>query len=571
MARRPTAPQPSINDFGDSKIISNIGGADFINNNIDKLNALRCWFLWYPDLAFDLLKPATGGMNLCFDQRVSMRMDSRFAAFHNCQPRGAAKTFGNVWVAVVDEIVYPAIEIALSAQTKENASDLLNDKMNELLRWIPALQNEIVKFSNSKNSTSVMFKNNASLDILANSQSTKGQRRKRLRIEESNLVDDFTFQDALKPVTEVGRYTCGKLAIIDPCELNQQINYYTTPGWRGTDEHNRVLKMIRNMVDLKGEMVLGANWMLPCWYGRGSTKSQILEKKRTMNPTAFAQNYGGEWTGTTTGALVSINNLLKCRTLTEPMFKPGADDEIYMAVDVARSQVEANNKSSISIIRVKRNDRNRVTSLDLVNLFNISNTLNYSSQAVIVKRTKKQYGAKMVVVDGNGLGAGLVDELLKDTIDPMTGESLGCWDTVNTTNEPEDIANAEECLFDLKAQSYQTKVITDFIDAVDSGMLRLLEQKQYDVFKSEQDDTYQERFMPFIQTDFLVEEVSNLKLESNGKSLSIKKEVARIDKDRFSSVAYNIFYILEFENDAVQAQTYDLSDIFSFRAPKIRR
>lgn len=239
--------------------------------------------------------------------------------------------------------------------------------------------------------------------ILANAQSSKGQRRKRLRMEESNLVNNELFEDALKPIVEVARYTCGKLAIADPCELNQQINYYTTPGWRGSDEHARVLKMIRNMVDLKGEMVLGADWMLPCWYGRGSTKSQILEKKKTMNPTAFAQNYGGEWTGTSTGALVSINKLLKCRSLSTPLFSPGKDDEIYMAVDVARSQSEANNKSSIAIIRVKRNERGRVTSLELVNIFNISNTLNYTNQALIVKRTKKQYNAKMVVVDGNGL------------------------------------------------------------------------------------------------------------------------------------------------------------------------
>lgn len=122
----------------------------------------------------------------------------------------------------------------------------------------------------------------------------------------------------------------------------------------------------------------------------------------------------------------------------------------------------------------------------------------------------------------------------------------------------------------MKAQSYQTKVITDFIDVVDNGTLRLLEPKQYDVFAVDHDATYQERFMPYIQTDLLIEEIANLKLESNGKSLAIKKEVSKIDKDRFSALAYAIFYALEFEN-TVQQQDYDLDDIFSFRAPQIRR
>lgn len=553
-----------------TQLRSNIEQDSFVERNIEKLKALRSWILWYPDLFFDLLSPSIGGLKLCFDQRVSMRCDSRFAAFHTCQPRGSAKTFGNIFVAFVDLIVLPAIEIAVSAQTKENAAQILDDKYKELIRWIPALQNEILKYKHRDNDTEVLFRNNARFDILANAQSSKGQRRKRLRIEESNLVNDEMFQDALKPIVEVARYTCGKLAIADPCELNQQINFYTTPGWRGSDEHSRVTSMIRNMVDLKGTMVLGADWMLPCWYGRGSSKSQILEKKKTMNPTAFAQNYGGEWTGTSTGALVSINKLLKCRSLPSPMFDAGRDDEIYMAVDVARSQNEANNQSSIAVIRVKRNERGRITTIELVNILNVSNTLNFSNQALIVKRYKNKYNARVVVVDGNGLGSGLVDELLKDTIDPMTGESLGCWDTMNTTNEPEDPYNAEECLFDMKAQSYQTKVITDFIDVVDNGTLRLLESRQYDVFAAERDETYQEKFMPFIQTDLLVDEIANLKLESNGRSLSIKKEVSKIDKDRFSALSYAIFYVLEFEN-TVQKQDYDIDDIFTFRAPQIRR
>lgn len=386
-----------------TQLRSNIEQDSFVERNIEKLKALRSWMLWYPDLAFDLLSPSVGGLKLCFDQRVSMRCDSRFAAFHTCQPRGSAKTFGNVWVSIVDSIVLPAIEIAVSAQTKENAAELLNDKYNELVRWVPALQNEILKYKHNNNDSEITFRNKARMDILANSQTSKGQRRKRLRIEESNLINDEMFQDALKPIVEVARYTCGKLAIADPCELNQQINFYTTPGWRGSDEHARVLTMIRSMVDLNGSMVLGADWMLPCWYGRGSSKSQILEKKKTMNPTAFAQNYGGEWTGSSTGALVSINKLLKCRTLTAPMFESNKDDEIIMAVDVARSQNSANNQSSIAVVRLKRNERGRISAIELVNIFNISNTLNYTNQAIIVKRTKNKYNAQMVVVDGNGL------------------------------------------------------------------------------------------------------------------------------------------------------------------------
>ena len=562
MSKTSTNGSPTLN--------SRLGTESFVNKNLEKLKAFRSWILWYPDLFLDLIKPATGGLNLHFDQRIAMRCDARFFSYYGCFPRGSSKTLNQILVTIILCIALPGIEIALTAQTKENAVEILKDKFNEATRWYPALQNEVKKVRFSKSEAEITFNNEARLDVLSNSGNSKGMRRRRLRMEEAALLDAEVFEDSLLPIVEVGRYTCGPLAIMDPCELNGQICFFTTTGWRGSDEHRRLLKMYRNMIELNGNLVLGSNWMLSCWNGRGSSKAQILEKKRTMSPIAFAQNYEEEWTGASSGALVNMNKLLKCRNLSAPLFEAGKTDEIIMAVDVARSQSDANNKSSIAVVRVRRNDRGRISSLELCNLFNISNTLNYTNQALIVKRTKEKYNAKIVVVDGNGVGVGLVDELLKETVDPATGEIYRCWNTINTTNEPEYPYDCDECLFDMKAQSYQNKVITDFIDVVDSGVLRLLEQKQYDVFTAERDVDYQDKFMPFIQTDLFVEEVSNLKLESNGKNLIVRQEVKRVNKDRFSAVAYAIFYALEFENSNTDNGDVDWSELFKLRVPKLR-
>ena len=76
------------------------------------------------------------------------------------------------------------------------------------------------------------MKSGARIDVLANAQTSKGQRRKRINIEEAALLNDVLFQDCLKPIPEVPRYTIGKLGVVDPCELNQQINFFTTSGFR---------------------------------------------------------------------------------------------------------------------------------------------------------------------------------------------------------------------------------------------------------------------------------------------------------------------------------------------------
>lgn len=540
-----------------------------LERNMDKYVEFASWILWYPDLFLDLIKPEEGGITLHADQRIFLRCALRFFSMYGCFPRGWGKTWDEVIAMVITAIRYPNIELSLTAQTKDNAAELLKDKIQEILRQYPMLSNEIFKTKFQKGDAEVSFKNGARIDVLANSQNSKGQRRKRINIEESALLDAATFDDALKPIVEVSRYTCGKLAIINPEELNQQIHFFTTPGWRGSDEYVRNMQMIRNMVDLKGEIVLGSDWKLGSWYGRGSSKSQILQKKKQMSPIAFDQNYGGRWTGSSDNALINVNRLMNSRTLTKAQLK--TDDyshEYYMGVDVARSQNTNNNQSSVVIGRVHRDENtNKIRMIDIVNVLNISNTINFTGQAIIIKKIKEAYNAKAVVCDGNGLGSGLIDELLKNTVDPVTQQTYECWDTINTDNKPET-PNAEKCLYDLKAQSAQTRIITNFIDLVDAGKLRLLE-------KRDPSGNYKNpdlELVPFVQTDLLFEEVNNLKIKylSSG-ALSVEKVVSKLDKDRYSALVYMLWYITEFCNKPKQNTITSTPFIISRPAKSYKR
>ena len=515
-------------------------------NNLEKYKYLASWMLWYPDLFLDLNTPEEGGIKLSLAQRILLRSMTRFFCTYGCFPRGYGKTWGEVVASFLLCLRFPNLSISITAQTKENAASILKDKYNEIVIQYPFFENEIIKASFQKERAEINFINGSKIDNLANAQSSKGQRRHRINIEESALMDNATFEDALKPIVEVGRITTGKLSIVNPEEMNQQINYFTTPSFRGSDEFQRSLDMVRDMVDLSGDMVIGSNWMLPCWYGRGSSKSVILKKKAEMSPISFAMNYGGQWTGTSSGALVSINRLMHCRTLIEPVLQADNDeDEFYLGVDVARSESKANNQSSIAVIQAIRNRANKIVSLNLVNIIHISNTKNFETQACIVKKTKKKYNAKMVVVDGNGLGVGLIDALMKTNYDPKTNETYPAWNTVNTTAEPED-KHAESCLYDLKAQSDQTKIISTFINMIDGEKFRMLESRRGGDFEV-MDDEIDSKVMPYVQSELFFQEVGNLKLKQTGGRLSVDKVVKRLDKDRFSAVFYILYYIENYE------------------------
>ena len=530
-------------------------------SNLDKYVDFVSWARFYPDLWLDLIKPQKGGIKLHSDQRTFMRVAMRFLSMYGVYPRGWGKTFNEEIVMFIACVFFPGIEFALTAQTKENAAELLKDKYNDILKKYPWFKNEIYDAHFSKSDAEIKFVNDSRIDVLANSSTSKGQRRNVIMIEESALIDDFTFQDSLFPIVEHGRLTVGDLGILNPEELSQKVNFYTTAGFRGSDEFSRSLRMKDDMVNLEGKIVMGSDWHLGCWYGRGSTKQQILDKKKNMSPIAFAQNYESKWVGSADGALIDINKIMKLRTISKPEIEYDGKSDYYVSMDVARSQKTSNNQSSIAVLKVKRNKEKRIVYIQLVNLINLPNGLNFTGQAIEFKRIKNIFKAKKAISDENGLGKGLVDELLKEQIDPITKETLKCWDTINSDLEP-DIKGSEKCLFALHSQGINSDIIVNFIDMVESGKLQLLVKVQNSNYDVDDKNHIKNVIVPSMQTDLLIEEVANLKLKHmQGGKLSTEQVTRGIDRDRFSAVAYGLWYIKNYEDKIKSDKQQDISNL----------
>lgn len=204
----------------------------FFKSHLKQYTDFISWARWYPDLFLDKISPPTSTIHLHFDQRVFLRCICRFKSTYGVFPRGWGKTYGEVLSMFVIAVLYPGITMSLTAQTKQNAADILKDKYDEITKHFPLLGNEVFNTRKSKDEMTINFLNGSRIDVLQNSQASKGQRRNRIQIEESALIDNETYEDALAPIVEIGRITCGSLGILDPCEINQQINFFTTAGFR---------------------------------------------------------------------------------------------------------------------------------------------------------------------------------------------------------------------------------------------------------------------------------------------------------------------------------------------------
>lgn len=554
---------------------------DNFTKNLPKYINFVSWARWNPDLFWDLITPEKGGIRLDLDQRVFLRSIARFVSTYGVFPRGYGKTLLEVMGMYHAAIFFPDIELSMTAQTLGNAAKLVDEKHREITKFYPLIKNEISHYSKSKDSVTISFTSGGRIDILANNQSTKGARRKRLNVEEAAQVDADLFDDVLEPVVNIPRRTIGRKAVVNPEEINGSINFFTTSWYRGTSEYERNLHMIDDMANLKGKIVLGSDWQLACTYGRGETKSQILDKKEKLSPTSFALNYESKWVGASDGALIDINKLVEARTLKLPELECPKDQhdnfkicEYIISVDVARSASQSNNKTAITVLKIIRNNNNTIKQIHQVYVITLPNGLNYEQQSIEIKKVFKLYGGnlnlnksmvKAVVIDANVIGQGLVEALLKEDYDPDTNESLGCWDTINTDDKSE-IPKSPPLVYALKAQGINGDIIRIFIDYIESKKFKInktFKEIRENLPKKIKDNPSITSKIEIAcnQTQFFIEEVANLKLKTtkNNNDVTVEQVTKRIDKDRYSATAYGLYYISLFMEQESEEQ-YDEDD-----------
>lgn len=531
-----------------------------IKEHLKKWEDFVAFYRWYPDLFYDLIKPESGRtIRLGIDQRVIFRCLARFKSTYGVLPRGTGKTMLAVMNAAHTCIFYPGVQVALTAQTRENSAKLIKDKYDELIVCFPLIKEEIYSVKFSKDTAEIEFHNGSRISNLANNQSSKGAHVQRGIVDEDNLTNEEVYQDVLEPIfTTVPRMTVGRRGLVDPWEMNGQISQLTSAGFRGSSAFFRCLKHFHNMVECKGEICIGAGWELACHFGRGATKNEILKKQETLSSIAFDMNYRGVWTGVADNALVSMNKLMDCRSLSEAEYSAKDEGEYVIGVDVARSDKASNNQTSVAVLKIIRTPTGRIKEVWLVNMETMEGTLDFEAQACEIKKIDKRYKSVAIVSDDNGLSKGTVDALVKNSYDVSTGENLGCLGTMNSERIPDD-QNAPKKIFCYLAQKYDNESIPTLIDAIETGKLRLLEKKEITAYTMS-DETYADSIMPFFQTNCFVEEVSNLKLEHlNNNGFRLKQVSKKVNKDRVSSVQYALWYIMKYlENKTVENEEEDI-------------
>ena len=351
---------------------------------LDVWNELIAYWRFYPDVFLECITPydedgRRQGISLGDDQKLILRAMCRFPYTHIVLPRGYGKTLIELLSLFVSATLTPDLTISMSAQTLMASAGMFSDKIEEIKKFYPILASEIVVEQISKDRVYIVFKSGAKITNLENKQTAKGKRRNLVFLEECALMDEHTYRDALEPLVSENYKNIRDFAY-DPFVQNRQA--FITTAYMKNEAYERCLKMFDDMVNLKRTFCLGADYHLPAKYGRGRSAEEVEALEEKVGFMFFNTNYRSRWLNTNGSCIVDMEKLGNLQVLPKPELKPTKGGEYYLSVDVARSTKNSNNETAITVLKVKRDKKEKVKYIQAVNMIKLPNGANFQTQAL---------------------------------------------------------------------------------------------------------------------------------------------------------------------------------------------
>jgi hypothetical protein len=549
---------------------------------LPELRRAIAYYRAYPDIFVDDIKGPDCIFKFYTYQRVFLRAVMRHKWTYCTFPRAYSKSFLTMMSLMLKAILYPGIQAAVTTGGKEQAASITMAKIDEICKLIPALSNEINwargQSKKGKDSVKYIFKNGSSIDILAARESSRGQRRNCIVIEEAILVDGDALNEIIIPTTNVDRLL-GDGSKHPEEVVNKSQTFITTAGWKGTFPYERLIDMlVASVIDPKHYMILGGTFETPV--KEGLLDEDFVDKLKlegTFNDSSFDREYRSIWSGDAENAYFSGEVFDKHRQLLQPELeysnRTSKNGFYVLGVDVGRT----NCTTEVCVFKVTPQPQG-ASLKTLVNIYSYD-AEDFEMQAIHVKKLFFKYKCRAAAIDANGLGIGFVDFMLKTQFDPDTGEELPPFGVDNTDTYEEykkynkQINLVRDAMFLIKANApINTEIYAYVQTQMSSGKIKtLIDEREAGVklmlTKAGQKMTPEQRadyLMPFTQTSILKEQMLNLIQENDGTNIILKQNNKSIKKDKFSAFGYGLYYIKLWEDSKKRKHNMNLADLMFF-------
>lgn len=536
----------------------------------------------YPDLFVDFMVRGSSQevkenqFKFYFYQRVFLRSVMRYQYVYAVFPRAYSKSFLSVMALMIRCILYPGVHLFVTSGGKEQGASILHDKVQEICQLIPTFNKEIDwsrgKTLEGKDKVKYVFKNGSILDNLAARESTRGQRRHGGLMEECVGIDDAILREVIIPVMAIPRRAKDGTVHEEEAVNKSQI-YITTAGYKGTYPYDRLIGLLVRMITQPDRcMVLGGTWRTPVAVGLQS-KTFITDQKNegTYNEASFEREYESKWSGTVEDAFFNTEIFERNRILKQPEYESSgrsSKSSFYiLSVDVGRKKCD----SVVCVFKITPQPQG-ASIKSLVNIYTLTDE-HFEDQAIKLKSLFYKYNARRLVIDGNGLGIGLVDYMIKPQIDPNTNDvypDFGVYNDDEGYYKKYRTANCQQdAMYIIKANApINTEAHANAQTQLSSGKVKFLIDERMAKIKlmgtkvgqNMKPEERAEYLKPFTLTSILKEEMANLREENEGLNIILKQANRGIRKDKFSAFEYGLYYIKQEEDNKKKKKKFNARD-----------
>ena len=288
------------------------------------------------------------------------------------------------------------------------------------------------------------------------------------------------------------------------------------------------------------------------------------QESSTYSPQSFNREYESIWIGTLDGSYFNGDEFDKARDLKNPMYTApitlNKNQEIYISFDIGRYNNGDN--SSLFVIETLKG-KNGIVDKNIKYIDGYEG-IHFLKQSIMLKKYFMQMKASKIIIDGNGVGAGLIDFLTVTNVDPDTGieyPPFGIdpesdpkrnykeyYDTKNEYSETIYLVKADESFNSEMYKKLNTQIAARRVHFLESGVLARTRLEKSKNFKDLPLIQQEEQIKPFVMTDILRAELINLqKKNEDSVNVSLRRIATTVRKDKVSALGMGIWYICEKE------------------------
>ena len=541
----------------------------YLEENKSNIGDAMSIFTAYPDVYLDLIKPQDSSFTLFFYQRITLRALMRFKDIYVTAPRAFSKSFITILAMILQCIFIPGTKRFICAPNKTQAAQIAKEKIVEIYdRW-PLLRKEVIGGEVSdtpgnfgKDYVTLKFRNGSQFDVVGALDSQRGGRRHGGLIDEVRDHEEGPINEVVLPLMNVSRRLPDNS--VNEREPNQQRIFMTSAGVKTSFAYDLLIDdFIDCIIHPESTFVFGCDYRVPVLHSLlDKTYINKLKTSSSFSEDSFAREYASIWSGSSEEAWFNFDKMSKYRKIKNPethaISRANSEQFYLLSVDVGR----LNDQTVCCVFRVNVSGDGKYYAT-LVNLYVLGRTAEtkpFRIQAMDLKKIMRKFNPREVIIDTNGLGLGMADEMIQEQVDEF-GNVYPAYGFANDDDylkiQPKD---AVRILYGIKANGpLNSKIHGNAYSRINGGMVRFLikEQEAKNALLSTKQGQKMsvmqrvKRLMPHEMTTKLFEEMANLRLKKTGASMDIVLEQInpRYPKDKYSAFAYGLWRIKELEEE----------------------